>query len=139
MASCDILPYPTGKACSGACMSPCSGGGRLWVVAASAGKMVRFAKTPEGAYSLILFAQDAIAPSTEYFTKSMLADHGAHAFDHVVLVGSEADIAWARAALPQELSACVLAEIEYPLLNKWFRNSGDMHELCGALGQVLAG
>jgi len=139
MAGCDILPYPRGKACSGQCMSPCTGRTGLWVVAASSGKIARFEKSDEGAYSLVPFAKDSVAPSAEYFAKSMMADHGAHAFERMVLVGSQSDIAWARAVLPAELAACVMAEVEYPLPTKWFQNNGVMPELSGALAHVLQG
>jgi len=82
-------------------------------------------------------AQGAFA-SLGQFQKSIdQADH-AHEFDQLVIVGASKDIAWIHASLPPSATRHIVAEIEYPLMECWFKEHDFLH-LTNALKNVFSG
>jgi hypothetical protein len=137
MSHCDIMTLPSAKACSGKCKgAACRGAPRVWVVAACEGMISLFERDMQGA--LVLQGDQAIFSSLDAFQKSIENADRNHAFDQLVIVGSSNDIAWIHASLPALAMHHIAAEIEYPLLPAWFKQSLPLPGLKHALESIFA-
>lgn len=136
MSGCSITPITVNKACSGKCRGGvCGNAPRVWVVAASEGMISLFEKNSHGAILPVVEAPTCIFASLEDFQKFLSLSDQKHAFDQLIVVGSNTDIAWVHTALPESSTRLVIAEINYPLLPAWFKPCGA--DLAQALGHVL--
>ena len=127
------------KACSGKCRGVrCHAAPRVWVVAACEGMISLFEKDSRGALLPVPPAAEVVFSSLEMFQKSIERAEDAQAFDQLIIIGSSNDIAWIHASLPQSATRHIVAEIEYPLLPAWFRQSLPLQHLTHALESVFA-
>jgi len=128
------------RACSGKCM----GGGscqsskpKVWTIAACDGMVSLFSEGDDGAYHLISQRGSAVASSIEALRDTLEDAAQLHAFDRLIIVGGKGDVAWVELALTANLAKRVMAQINYPLLAGWFKESEPLHSLSSALMQVL--
>ncbi len=136
VARCDIT-HITPNACSGKCSNACGSSPlRVWVAAASEGMISLFEKYTDGRLQSLAQAE-SVFPSMEAFQNALMAGEKTHALDQLILVGSRNDIAWIHAALPISLAKHVAAEIEYPLMSGWFRQTPPLQHLTHALEHVF--
>lgn len=119
------------KACSGKCLGMgCSTPG-VWVVAACEGKISLFEKFSDGHMRLIPQGEGSMASSLEFFHQNITLSAQKHLFSQLVIIGSPADLSWLRAVLPLEVAKLIVAEIQYPLLPRWFEEetaSGSLRQ-----------
>jgi len=135
-----VTPISQAKACSGKCMGArCHHASRVWVVAACEGMVSLFTKTDAGTMDPLALGNQAVFASLDAFHRSLSNAEKQHAFDQLVIVGSSNDIAWVHASMPPQASQHVVAEIEYPLLPSWFRQSLPLLTLSHALESAFAG
>ena len=131
-------PREAQKACSGACMGDaCSGATRVWILAACDGMITIFQKNPDGCLSPLLQGNNAISPSVETFYHYLDEAAQTRQFTQLILVGSTSDIAWVQRALPESAIGCTSAEIQYPLVSGWFRETPHLKQLSQALEQLF--
>lgn len=130
---------PRKSACSGKCMSGAcaSNGPRMWVVAACNGMVSLFESAPQQGLTPVLHAGGTVFPSLSAFSAMLQEAEQAHSLAQLVLVGSQSDIAWVHASLPESLATRIAAEIEYPLVSNWFKQPAMQSPLMPALAQVL--
>lgn len=141
MGSCgeDILSGRTQKACSGKCKSGDGCGAllpRVWVIAACDGMLSLFEKH-DGGLKLSTIASDVVSSSVDDFRQTLLEKTGGGANDRLVLVGSAGDISWARISLPQVVEGHIVAEIQYPLMARWFRQKPMLETLTQAIEHLF--
>ena len=137
MSGCDSVPIKT-KACSGKCKNGmCGTTPKIWVVAACEGMISLFERNALGTLSPPLQSDQPIFSSLDAFQQSMDKAENAHAFDQLVIIGSSNDIAWIHASLPVSATRHIVAEIEYPLLPAWFKQSSPLSHLTHALEGVF--
>jgi len=110
---------------------------RVWVLAACEGMVSLFEKRGDGHLTLLRQGESSIAPSAEHLRDYMVESVKNGQCNQLVLVGSGNDIAWAQALVPEAITHRIIAEIEYPLLPGWFRETPDMKALSQALEQVF--
>jgi hypothetical protein len=99
--------------------------------------LVIIEKQKNGHLEVLSMGEDIIAPTIESFQKYMVNAIQGNAFIQLIMVGSANDISWARISLPDNLANKIIAEIKYPLVQQWFRNTSDMKSLSNAVEQVL--
>lgn len=139
MAGCETTSITTGKACSGKCkVVSCHTTPRVWIVAACEGMIMLFEKDIQGQLSPILQNDQGVFASLEQFQKTIDNADQANSFDQLVIIGSNNDIAWIHASLPQSAMRHIVAEIEYPLMAGWFKMR-DFILLSNALQNVFSG
>lgn len=135
MTGCDIIPLS--KACSGKCAGDCTRTSHTWVMAACEGMIALFEKHADGHLELLPRSEGDSVHSVDRL-RACLADVSlGGSTPQLVLVGSANDIAWTEALLPETIAKHIIAEIQYPLVNGWFRGSPDLRQLSHALEQVL--
>lgn len=135
MPRCDVISLSSGKACAGKCVKDaCGQVVRVWIVAACEGMVSLFEKGGNG----VIIPRSPVFPSLEKFQQSMNEAESAHAFDHLIIVGSSNDIAWVHSSLSERAARHIAAEIKYPLLAGWFKEAEPMSHLSQALTSVLA-
>lgn len=110
----------------------------MWVVAACEGMVSLFEKDVRGILAPMLRGGQAVFSSLDAFQKSIDRAEHAHAFDQLVIIGSNNDIAWIHASLPAPATRHIVAEIEYPLLPAWFKQPLPLPNLTHALEGVFA-
>jgi hypothetical protein len=134
-----VTPISQAKACSGKCLGGgCRRASRVWVVAACEGMVSLFTKNDSGAISPLPSENQPVFASLDAFQKSLSTAEEQHAFDQLIIVGSNNDIAWVHASMPAHATQHVVAEIEYPLLPNWFKQSLPLATLTHALEGVFA-
>lgn len=139
MSGYTITPITANKACSGKCKSGmCGDTPRVWVVAACEGMISLFEKDTRGVIAPMPQGDQAVFSSLDAFQKSMDNAEHAHAFDQLVIIGSNNDIAWIHASLSAPATRYIVAEIEYPLLPAWFKQPLPLPNLTHALEGVFA-
>lgn len=107
-------------------------------MAACEGMLSVFESSGSGSFKLVPFGESSVAPSVEEFRKFLLDAVQRSLFAQLVIVGGSGDISWTRVALPEEAVKFIVAEVEYPLVSRWFSKSADPCVLTSALEQVLA-
>lgn len=117
----------------------CSSAPRLWVVAACDGMISLFDKCADGHLRLIPQGESAVASSVDDFRHYLQESSRKGLFSQLVVVGDAGDISWTRATLPEDTARHIVAEIEYPLMPRWFRQDSDMKPLSQALEQIFQG
>lgn len=133
-----VTPISQAKACSGKCMGArCQRASRVWVVAACEGMVSLFTKTDAGTINPLPLGDQTVFASLDVFHHSIMRAEQQHAFDQLIIVGSNNDIAWVHASMPPEATQHVVAEIEYPLLPAWFKQSLPLSTLSHALESVF--
>lgn len=137
MSACDTSPNDH-KACSGKCRQSCSKTPKTWVVAACGGLVSLFEKRGDGSLMILSEKSGAVYPSIDQFREHLVASSESGHFNQLVLVGSENDIAWTVAALPQNIISNIVAEISYPLVPNWFKGDSDLPQLSKALGTLFS-
>jgi hypothetical protein len=110
----------------------------VWVVAACEGMVSLFTKADSGVISPLPLGNQTVFASLDAFQKSISSAEKQHAFDQLIIVGSNNDIAWVHASMPSQATQHVVAEIEYPLLPAWFKQSLPLPILSHALEGVFA-
>ena len=115
----------------------CSSAPRVWVVAACDGMISLFEKCADGHVKLIRQGNNAIASSTDDFRHYLQDSVKKNLFSQLIVVGDASDISWTRISLPEEAAKHIVAEIEYPLVPRWFRQSPDLKGLSQALEQLF--
>lgn len=137
MSGCNVTPIHA-KACSGKCKDVCSPSTRVWVVAACEGMISLFEKTRQGDLVPLAQRDQAVFASLQEFQNAMEAAERTHAFDQLIIIGGSADIGWVHASLPQSATRAIVAEINYPLLAAWFKQSLPMPTLTHMLEAIFA-
>ncbi len=87
--------------------------------------------TPLGSH-----AGRGVLPSVDALRALMDENPTARTASQILIVGSGNDIAWVRAALPENLANHINAEIKYPLVPDWFKTASNMG-LTQAIGNLL--
>jgi len=108
-----LLSLPT--ACRGECKNLCRKRARLWVVAASEGIITILEKKDHGLAVPCGLDSDALFYSPDAFYRAIQDAAEAQQFDQLIVVGSQNDISWLRAAL-SNFTTRIIAEIDYALL-----------------------
>jgi len=127
------------KACSGKCKGvSCATTPRVWVVAACEGMILLFEKDIQGELLPIIKNEPGVFASLEQFQKTIDNADQENSFDQLIIVGSNNDIAWIHASLPQSAMHHIVAEIEYPLISGWFKMK-DFILLSNALKNIFSG
>ncbi len=135
----NVLPLSK-TACSGKCRAGgCASAPRVWVVAACEGFITLLSKMPAGELQLQPLEDRHVFASLEEFHRYMERAQAAHRFDQLIVIGSASDIAWVHSSLPQHVSRLITAEIKYPLMTHWFKETPPLPHLTQALSTVLAG
>lgn len=106
------------------------------MVAACSGLIALLSKQADGTLHPLENAPASATPSSA-FAQQIKAAHDLQQFDQLVLVGSPSDLAWVQSLLPPEAQSRVMAEIQYPLLPDWLRQSSAQPALINALSQVF--
>lgn len=134
MAGCNTAPTAN-KACSGKCLkNACADNApRVGVVAACDGMISLFERTATTTDTISVRSVAAAFPTLAQFHATLLNSN----FDQLVLVGSAGDIAWIHSTLPEAVSRHIAAEIKYPLMAQWFRDTAHPTYLVEALGVAL--
>lgn len=139
MARCEIIPFEGSKACSGRCSTAvCPKTQGVWVIAACEGMVALFEQQASGALRPLIHKGEAIFATLGNFQRAMTQADETHAFEQLVIIGSAGDVAWVHASLPSPVACRIAAEIEYPLLPAWFRQSLPLPQLKQALQSVFA-
>lgn len=136
MTSCDT-PHISVKACSGKCKESCVKSQVTWVIAACGGVVSLFVKMDSERLDLLQQEAADISFSLEQFRNFMLSALLEGRFNQLILVGSQNDIAWIHAALGDSVMSRVIAEIQYPLMQGWFRGEQGLPHLTKSLEQVI--
>lgn len=132
-----VVPFPPQKACSGKCKGECGRAApRLWVLAASEGKVSLFEQCADTLRALPVDGMGDVFPSLQALNHMLEESCKSERFDQLMLVGSASDTAWLLAALPEDASRRVVAQVEYPLLPGWF-SAAAVGQLGSALTRVL--
>lgn len=139
MAGCTVIPVTAKKACTGKCKGrECNAAARVWVVAACEGMISLFEKSGQRMLTPLAQNRQGVFASMEQFQKFIdKADHD-NVFDQLVIVGAGNDIAWIHASLPNSATRHIVAEIKYPLLPSWFKQSLPLPTLTHALEGIFA-
>ena len=72
---------------------------------------------------LLSQGKSPVIPSLDAFRDVLLDAEKNKRFGQLILVGSSGDIAWMQMSLPADVAKHVVAEIQYPLMPGWFRQS----------------
>lgn len=94
-------------------------------------------KDPDGQISARLQGGQFIASSVEDLRQHLLEAIEKKLFDQLVIIGSATDLAWVHLALDGEIAKRINAEIQYPLVSEWFKQTPEMPSLCKALDNIL--
>lgn len=97
-----------------------------------------FEKDPQGRVLPLAHGNQTLFPSLEDFQKTMGIAEQQHDFDQIIIVGTGNDIAWIHAALPGSVMCHIVAEIEYPLLPAWFKQSLPLSNFTRALESLFS-
>jgi hypothetical protein len=96
-----------------------------------------FEKNPQGKLVPLSHNGSVVFSSLEEFQKAIHQADQAHAFDQLILVGTNNDIGWIHVSLPQSVTRTIVAEINYPLLSAWFKQSLPMPTMTHMLEAML--
>lgn len=118
--------------CSGSCLNKQKNPAHVWVIAACEGMIALYAKDDGGHLSVLKQHGQALAPSVDEFRAFMASGMEAKRFDQLLIVGTTSDIAWLEAYLPEGIHKYIVAEIQYPLVAKWFK-ADDIAQLTQAM------
>ena len=133
-----VQPVSLSSACSGKCMGDCAAKATsTWVVAACDGLLTIFEKRQGGGLKLVAQQDSPAAPSLDAFRQTLEDAVRRNRFGQIILVGAGGDIGWVQLSLPPELAKHIVAEIQYPLMASWFRQSPPT-SLMMALDNVLS-
>ena len=117
--------------------SSCASIPHVWVLAACEGMISLFDKHADGTLALLLQEGGAVAPSVDHARASIDEALRKGTCTQLVLIGSSKDMAWVQTLLPEHVSHHIVAEIAYPLMSAWFRQSPAMTHMIEALQQVF--
>ena len=115
----------------------CSRVPRVWVVAACEGMVSLFEKQADGHVVPMAYGDGTIFPSMAAFQTTLTKADADRTLEKLIIVGSGNDIAWIHAALPVSVTRHIAAEIEYPLVTSWFRETPQLYGLTHALEHLL--
>ncbi len=117
-------------------MGSCNKPAETWVLAVCGGMMSLFKKLSDGKLRRLVDGGESIA-SIENSISMLIEAEKSGQFNQLILVGGANDITWAQALLPQSVTGHLVAEIHYPLLPNWFRDTPSAHSLASALDNVF--
>ncbi len=123
--------------CCGKCNKSCGSTPKVWVIAACEGMFSIFEKDDRQKLNSILQDENKVIPSISEFVEivEQACDEGK--FSQLLLVGSEKDMNWLRPILPAQATRYIIAEVKYPLLTDWFKQTRANDKLSDIIENLL--
>ncbi|MBL0317989.1 MAG: hypothetical protein IPP74_01595 [Alphaproteobacteria bacterium] len=123
--------------CSGKCSHPCKPLNKIWIIAVCEGMISIFEKSGTDIFCLIQQGDNTVMPFIDGF--SQIIEHACDEgkFGKLLLVGSEKDLSWLRYLLSAKVSRYIMAEVKYPLLIDWFKQTSATDKLSDILENLF--
>lgn len=131
------VPEQARKACSGNCMGQggCAGKMRVWLLAASGGRVAVFERRKDGSLMLLYRGDARSASGAEAFRQYM--ETAQPPLPQLVAIGSKEEIDWLHMVVPEILRGYMAAQMQQHLHAEWFEETPLPTTLQETLGRLF--